>query len=64
MDLPGFAGTPKPGRRLQVEDYGAFIAAALASCGIESYILVGHSMGVQFAIEAALHAPEHADRVV
>ncbi|WP_284978795.1 alpha/beta hydrolase [Arthrobacter sp. fls2-241-R2A-200] len=64
LDLPGFAGTPKPGRRLQVEDYGAFIAEALVSCGIESYILVGHSMGVQFAIEAALHAPERADRVV
>ena len=64
LDLPGFAGTPKPGRQLSVEDYGAFIAGALASCGISSYVLVGHSMGVQFAIEAALHSPEQARQVV
>jgi pimeloyl-ACP methyl ester carboxylesterase len=64
LDLPGFAGTPKPGRQLSAEDYGAFIAEALASCGIDSYVLVGHSMGVQFAIEAALHAPERARQLV
>ena len=64
LDLPGFAGTPKPGRQLSVEDYGAFIAEALKACGIESYILVGHSMGVQFAIEAALHTPERALHLV
>ncbi|WP_144662132.1 alpha/beta fold hydrolase [Paenarthrobacter nicotinovorans] len=64
LDLPGFAGTPRPDRQLQVEDYGAFIAEALASRGIDSYILVGHSMGVQFAIEAALHRPESARHVV
>ncbi|MDI2035486.1 alpha/beta fold hydrolase [Paenarthrobacter nitroguajacolicus] len=64
FDLPGFAGTPRPGRQLQVEDYGAFIAEALASRGIDSYILVGHSMGVQFAIEAALYRPESARQVV
>lgn len=64
LDLPGFAGTPKPGRQLSVEDYGAFIAQALKACGIGPYVLVGHSMGVQFAIEAALHAPEQARRLV
>ncbi|XAS74778.1 alpha/beta hydrolase [Micrococcaceae bacterium Sec5.1] len=64
LDLPGFAGTPKPGRQLSVEDYGAFIAEALKVCGIDSYILVGHSMGVQFAIEAALHEPECAQQLV
>lgn len=64
LDLPGFGGTPKPGRQLSVEDYGAFIAEALKSSGIGSYILVGHSMGVQFAIEAALYAPAHAMQLV
>ncbi|SEJ57027.1 Pimeloyl-ACP methyl ester carboxylesterase [Arthrobacter sp. yr096] len=64
LDLPGFAGTPKPGHQLSAEDYGAFIAEALASRGIDSYVLVGHSMGVQFAIEAALHAPERARQLV
>ena len=64
LDLPGFGGTPKPGRPLSVEDYGAFIAAALKTCGIDSYVLVGHSMGVQFAIEAALHAPDQISQLV
>ncbi|BCW47345.1 dihydrolipoamide acetyltransferase [Arthrobacter sp. StoSoilB5] len=64
LDLPGFAGTPKPGGQLSVEEHGAFIAEALKVCGIESYILVGHSMGVQFAIEAALYEPERARNLV
>lgn len=64
LDLPGFGGTPKPGRQLSVEDYGAFIADTLASCGIDSYVLVGHSMGTQFAIEAALRAPEQVKQLV
>lgn len=58
LDLPGFGGTPKPERRLSASDYGAFIAAVLTSLGIDSYYLVGHSMGVQFAIETALHRPD------
>jgi pimeloyl-ACP methyl ester carboxylesterase len=58
LDLPGFGGTPKPESRLSVEDYGAFIAAVLKSHGIGSYYLVGHSMGVQFSIEAALREPD------
>lgn len=64
VDLPGFAGTPRPGRQLSVADYGAFIAQALKASGIRSYILVGHSMGVQFAIEAALYAPAQAQKLV
>jgi len=64
LDLPGFAATPKPGRQLSVADYGAFIVQALKASGISSYILVGHSMGVQFAIEAALYAPGQAQRLV
>ncbi|GAB3571801.1 alpha/beta hydrolase [Arthrobacter alkaliphilus] len=58
LDLPGFGGTPKPESRLSVADYGAFVAAVLKSLGIDSYYLVGHSMGVQFAIETALHRPD------
>ncbi len=64
LDLPGFGGTPKPGRQLSVEDYGTFIAEALKSCGIDSYVLVGHSMGAQFALEAALRAPEQVRQLV
>ncbi len=64
FDLPGFAGTPTPDHQVMAEEYGAFIAETLKAKGITSYVLVGHSMGVQFAIEAALHAPEQASHVV
>lgn len=64
LDLPGFAATPRPRTQLSVADYGAFIAQALKASGISSYILVGHSMGAQFAIEAALYAPAKARRLV
>ncbi|WP_347108803.1 alpha/beta hydrolase [Paenarthrobacter sp. S56] len=64
LDLPGFAGTPTPDHQLSVEEYGAFIAAALDQSGIGDYILVGHSMGVQFAIEAALAAPDRSKHLV
>lgn len=64
IDLPGFGGNPKPRRQLSVEDYAAFTAAAMESQGVESYVLVGHSMGVQFAIEAALQHPERARQLV
>lgn len=64
LDLPGFGGTPRPQRQLSIAEYGAFIADALAAHGITSYVLVGHSMGVQFAIEAALTAPERAEKLV
>jgi pimeloyl-ACP methyl ester carboxylesterase len=64
LDLPGFAGTPRPGRQLSAADYGAFIAQALKASGIDSYILVGHSMGVQFTIEAALYAPGQAQQLI
>ncbi|KQQ83218.1 alpha/beta hydrolase [Pseudarthrobacter sp. SL88] len=64
LDLPGFGGTPRPGQQVSAEDYGAFIGEALASSGIESYILVGHSMGVQFTIEATHHAPDRVRQLV
>lgn len=64
IDLPGFGGTPKPDRQLSVEDYAGFIVEALESQGVESYILVGHSMGVQFAVQVALQQPERARQLV
>jgi pimeloyl-ACP methyl ester carboxylesterase len=64
IDLPGFGGNPKPRRQLSVEEYAAFVAAALESQGVDSYVLVGHSMGVQFAIEAALQHPERVRQIV
>ncbi|MDQ0616061.1 alpha/beta fold hydrolase [Arthrobacter globiformis] len=64
FDLPGFGGTPRPGRQVTVGEYAAFVAAVLAEYAVESCIVVGHSMGVQFAVELALQAPGLVSRIV
>jgi pimeloyl-ACP methyl ester carboxylesterase len=64
FDLPGFGGTPRPGRQVSVGEYAAFVAAVLAQQGVGSCIVVGHSMGVQFAVELALQAPALVSRTV
>jgi pimeloyl-ACP methyl ester carboxylesterase len=64
IDLPGFGGTPKPGRQLSVGDYADFILAALDEAGVTSCVLVGHSMGTQFAVEAAARQPDRFTELV
>lgn len=64
FDLPGFGGTPRPGRQVTVGEYAAFVAAVLAQRGVGSCIVVGHSMGVQFAVELALQEPGLVSRAV
>ncbi|MDF9750444.1 alpha/beta hydrolase [Arthrobacter sp. ES3-54] len=64
LDLPGFGGTPKPGRRLSVADYAGFILAVLDQAGVGPCILVGHSMGTQFAVEAATQQPGRFTQLV
>lgn len=58
IDLPGFGSMPKPKRQLSVEDYASFIRLALTDLGItENCVVVGHSMGTQFGVEAAIQDP-------
>ena len=64
FDLPGFGATAKPSEQLSVEDYAAGIAGQLDRLGTGPVIAVGHSMGVQFAIELARQRPELVDRLV
>lgn len=65
IDLPGFGSMPKPKRQLSVEDYASFIRLALTDLGItENCVIVGHSMGTQFGVEAAIQDPELFSRVV
>lgn len=65
IDLPGFGSMPKPKRQLSVEEYSSFIRAALTDLGItENCVIVGHSMGTQFGVEAAIQDPELFSRVV
>jgi pimeloyl-ACP methyl ester carboxylesterase len=64
FDLPGFGGTPRPGRQVTVGEYAAFVGAVLAERGVHSCVVVGHSMGAQFAVELALQAPGLVTRAV
>ncbi|MFC8302679.1 alpha/beta fold hydrolase [Specibacter sp. NPDC057265] len=64
IDLPGFAGTPKPPRQLSIADYADFILAVLAQLEVGPCVLVGHSMGAQFVLEAALQRPALVARLV
>jgi pimeloyl-ACP methyl ester carboxylesterase len=57
IDLPGFGGTPKPEHTLSVQDHASYILGAMEQLGVLEFTLVGHSMGTQFGIEAALQQP-------
>jgi pimeloyl-ACP methyl ester carboxylesterase len=57
LDLPGFGGAPRPGHQLPVAEYATFVNSVLADAGVRSCVLIGHSMGTQYAVELALQEP-------
>ncbi len=57
VDLPGFGATPRPEHTLTVADHATYILGAMEQLGVLEFVIVGHSMGSQFAIEAALQQP-------
>jgi pimeloyl-ACP methyl ester carboxylesterase len=61
LDLPGYAGSGQPTRRLDVRGYGETVAAWLEASGIDRAVLAGHSSGTQVAAwTAALGSPHVA----
>ncbi len=54
LDLPGFGATREPPHRFTVTDHAHAVDEALDQLGVGSRLLVGHSMGCQFAIEQAI----------
>lgn len=64
IDLPGFAATPTPEHTLSVAEHATYILGALEQLGVLEFVFVGHSMGTQFAIEAALQQPHRIPYVV
>jgi len=66
VDLPGFAGMPKPRGDVDVdvETMAAALAAVVASLDAGPVVLVGHSMGTQWAVEVAVQRPDLVSRVV
>jgi pimeloyl-ACP methyl ester carboxylesterase len=64
IDLPGFGGVPKPPLDPDVPAMAAALADAIAALDLGRVVLVGHSMGVQWAVETALQRPELVSVVV
>lgn len=64
IDMPGHAGLPVPRRGVDVAEMAAALGAVLTRLGLPEVVLVGHSMGAQWAVELAVQRPELVSRVV
>ena len=64
VDLPGFGGAPRPRHELTVEAGAELILAFLGAEGIDSAIVVGHSMGAQFTVEVAVRGTDRVAGLV
>ncbi|MDN5214635.1 alpha/beta hydrolase [Fulvivirgaceae bacterium BMA12] len=58
MDVPGFGQTAKTRDQWTIENYGQDVGAVIDQLGLDQVILVGHSMGGDIVLEAALNNPE------
>ncbi|MGV8897483.1 MAG: alpha/beta fold hydrolase [Rhodoglobus sp.] len=64
LDLPGFGATAKPERPISVQQYAASIANIVERTATGPVVVVGHSMGAQFALELAIIRPDLVDGIV
>lgn len=64
LELPGFGPAPRPDHPLTVEAHADQVVHYLRAAGLDRAVLVGHSMGSQFVVEAALKGTEHVAAVV
>lgn len=64
IDLPGFAGLPKPPERMSVEDHADFLTDYLDTLGGPPATLIGHSMGTQIVAASAARRPDLVERIV
>jgi len=64
VDMPGFGGTTRRGRRAwTVEERADLLLAFLQEIGVDRAVLAGHSMGGPVVAEAARRAPERVSGV-
>lgn len=64
IDLPGFGGTPTPAHTLTAAEQARYVLGAMEELGVPEFVVVGHSMGAQFAVETALQQPSRVPHVV
>lgn len=59
LNLPGFGGEPALPEP-SIGNYTAFIRKKLESMNVESYVLIGHSMGGKITVDVAANDPDFA----
>ena len=64
IDLPGYGKSSKGNYEFSMTYYAQVIKEFAEKKGIENLVLVGHSMGGQIALTAALQYPELVDKLV
>ncbi len=64
IDMPGYAGLPKPERDVSVEAMAHALTAVIAGLDLGPVVLVGHSMGSQWVVETAAQRPDLVTDVV
>lgn len=64
IDMPGYAGLPKPERDVSVEAMAHALTAVIAGLDLGPVVLVGHSMGSQWVVETAVQRPDLVTDVV
>lgn len=63
-DLPGHGRSESPPEPLDVPQLADSLIAWMGALGLQRACLVGHSMGCQVAVDAAVRYPERVDRLV
>ena len=64
VELAGFGSTERPRHQLSIEDYAADLSEAMTRLGAWPAVVVGHSMGTQFAVELARIEPRRVQGIV
>ncbi|WP_158437887.1 alpha/beta fold hydrolase [Naasia lichenicola] len=64
FDLPGFGPSRRPLRDVSIEENARRVAQALDARNVRSSVVVGHSMGAQFAVELAATRPDLVSHLV
>ncbi|MDO9352891.1 MAG: alpha/beta hydrolase [Solirubrobacteraceae bacterium] len=64
MDLPGFGRSPMPHSAITIGLYADVLIELMRKLGIQTFTLVGNSMGGQISAKLTIEHPELVDRLV